>query len=68
MSSISLFTIKNQIWDVAQAKILASTAYKKYGKDISKWTSAQLSSLGNLIVGIPSSDLAKVAASAFDKR
>jgi len=57
----------NQIWDIAQAKIIASTAYKKYGKDISKWTSQQLSSLGNLIAGIPSSDLAKVAAGAFDK-
>ena len=53
---------------MAQAKIIASTAYTKYGKDISKWTSANLSSLGNLIAGIPSSDLAKVAAGAFDKR
>ncbi|XP_065070337.1 uncharacterized protein LOC135695271 isoform X2 [Rhopilema esculentum] len=59
--------LAKETWDLAQVKIISSKVYQKYGKDIAKWTSAQFSSLGNLIAGIPSSDLAKVAANTFDK-
>ncbi len=48
--------------------VILESVYKKYGKDVSAWTSSQLSALGNLVSGIPSSDLAKVSATAFDKR